>query len=85
MKKLQEKIKLMEGYLNTIDEILNELDIEIEAKYNESQNLSLFNEERTKIENLSIDYNLASIDFIDEVLLPIAEIIDEVKIQAGLE
>ena len=85
MKKLQEKIKLMEGYLNTIDEILNELDIEIEAKYNESQNLSLFNEERTKIENLSIDYNLASIDFIDEVILPIAEIIDEVKIQAGLE
>ena len=85
MKKLQEKIKLMEGYLNTIDEILNELDIEIETKYNESQNLSLFNEERTKIENLSIDYNLASIDFIDEVILPIAEIIDEVKIQAGLE
>ena len=85
MKKLQEKIRLMEGYLNTIDKILNELDIEIEAKYNESQNLSLFNEERTKIENLSIDYNLVSIDFIDEVILPIAEIIDEVKIQAGLE
>ena len=85
MKKLQEKIKFMVSCLNTIEEILNEVDIEIKAKYDESQNLSLFNEERTKIENLSIDYNLASIDFIDEVILPIAEIIDEIKIQTGLE
>lgn len=85
MKKLEERIRLIEGYLNTIDEILNEVDAEIEKKYEESQRLSLFNEERTKIENLSIDYNFISIEFIDEIILPICEIIDEVKIQAGLE
>ena len=85
MKKLQEKIRLMEGYLNAIDEILNELDIETEAKIEEEMHLPLFSKESIQLSDWCNKSILASIDFINEVILPIAEIIDEVKIQAGIE
>ena len=85
MKKLQEKIKLMEGYLDAINEILEELTKEQETKQIEEKNLSIFSKESIQLSNWIINSIIASIDFIDEVISPIAEIIDEVKIQAGLE